>query len=294
MPATSPPPPAEAPAGEAAREVVRHAFHRVLMREPDEAGLQSYATELEAGRLDEAALLNALIDSDEFGRRALMRPAAALEVARGCARAGVLDDGDIEAAAEALRQGAALDDVLRAHPRVRVARGGADDAEALVAAAFQAVLLRDPEPAAVDGYAGALRAGMNPVDLVGELLKSEEFTQTIVRRPAVAERLVESAVAALDGAEPDAAAVTRLVEALESGALDLGGVLKALAAGNGFVRTVIPPEIALLAEQLIVRNMNGRGAAVAAPSAARPLPVTPGRMRAILHTLAAMSEPTPA
>lgn len=159
----------------AAREAdtVRDLYALLLGRTPDDGEIAIHRPA--GGRLDPIGLVRGIVESAEFGRRALALPAVAASVERDLV-ARAQGPGDVLAAR--LRSGAALPDALAAaHLRVgRIAD--------VVGAAFRQLLGREPD--AADAFVEAIADGaLGEEALLAELVASPEFAARLAKSPEV-------------------------------------------------------------------------------------------------------------
>ncbi len=114
---------------------------------------------------------------------------------------------------------------------------------------------------------------LNIVDIVKELVTSEEFAIRFSTHPNVAARLVETLMVRLTGRHPGAAAIAPYVDAMSAG-YPLGDFIDELRRSPEFVgggeRAAneshrVPVELAVLAQDLMAEHMQREGSIVALP-----------------------------
>ena len=142
---------------DAAEATVREAYRRVLLRDPDPGALAAYVAQLTQDRLAAAELIYQLVESKEFGVRALQLP----EVAAALAARG------------------------RGTPAAVAPSPSPADPESVVREAFASVLGREPEAEALGVYSAHLREErLDAAGLMRTLLASDEFRLRLASAPS--------------------------------------------------------------------------------------------------------------
>jgi len=236
---------------------VTEIFRLVLDRNPDDAALNAFSAALDAGDLDVIDIVRELMGSEEYA---------------------VKRRGDSD--------------------KIKEARATAIEI-------FQIIFKREPDESAISAFAAALEVGaLTPIDMVRELLGSEEFATGALLAPLVARHVVSVIFRALMAREPDEEALDSYSAALQGGHYSLSDFLHELLNSAEFnirikrpekivlSKHVIPLELGLLAERLIISRLKLDGCNIEAPSiTARNWPIdAQSQMASMLYTLHMFSD----
>ena len=239
------------------RTAVNLAYLAILRREADAAGAEAFVREIAEGRMTLMQVVEELAKSLEAKRRVENLRTQAQEEAAAVAQA-----------VESLEQS--------------------------VTEIYQLVLGRDADTTGFAHYFAELSAGrMTLIQVMANLLASEEFAQTVLRWPEVARAVTHSALRGLTQSEPDPTTVNRYVNALMTG-YPIEAFIGEFV--NAKVLKPVTPEqdVGILARELIIANLNAQGARISlAPLNADVAPVTPAELSRLMMTLAMLGEPFP-
>ena len=308
---------------ETARLTTAEAFQLILKREAEESALEAYANALLTGAITPLGLIRILIESEEFGARQSqsqvpMSPGAARETTAEAFRRILKrepDEGALEAYGRALAAEAltpldmAIDLIESEEFVVRAEQSSspmsAEAARSIVAEAFRLIFKRDAEESALEAYSDALmNAGVLTLDMIRSLIESDEFGVRAQYHPVVARHLARTVITIFMDRDPGPDTISAYANSIANGHT-LESFLREMITSNEFLSKngagcppsmaspLISHDISELAEQLIVARLVNDGLHISAPpqrTRERP-PVSQDRMRAMLHTLAMLSDP---
>jgi hypothetical protein len=189
-------------------EVVLGLHRRIFKRDPDAAGLRSYAGQLEASK-DLAGLLAAVAASQEFWEGQITERAE--ELVRAAYRALLKREPEeqaLSAYAEQLKEHKNLTTLLRTigESREHWEVLQAANAEELVRAIFAALLNREPEEQALQDYAAKLREKKQLSELMTAVANSQEHWELLLQERA--RELIGAVYRGLLRREPDSVGMT--------------------------------------------------------------------------------------
>jgi hypothetical protein len=173
----------------------------------------------------------------------------------------------------------------------------------MTADAFRRVLKREPEESALDAFSGALLSeALTPHELVLNLIESEEFGTRAQYHPTVAHHLARTVITTLMARDPGPEAISAYANSIANGYTLESFLNEMIGSGEflgriGAVQTVtsspvISYELGQLIEQLIVSHLVNEDLHIATPprELKRRPPVSEGRMRTMIHTLAMLAD----
>lgn len=196
-----------------AAELVNAAYHGILGRAPDEAGLKAYSAELARspgkGGKSLPELLSAMSRSQEHWKELLQQRAEDLvRTTFQCLLQRAPEEHELKSYAEQLRDSRDLGGLLTAvgTSQAHWERTLERRAEELVLALYRGVFDRDPHPESLSRYSAELRASRDISGLLAAIGSSEELWHRQIANHA--EELVRAAYRALLWREPDEGALS--------------------------------------------------------------------------------------
>jgi hypothetical protein len=190
-----------------AEATVIQIFELLLGQMPDEGTLHTYTMALNNREIDGLDIITEIVNSDEFGKKALSHPSVAKKISRELYPWLSKDaQGHAINIAEQLEAGADLETIIASSFRNN---GNSRDK---VVRAFNSVLDRDPEESIVKTFTVALDSGaIDEITLVLELINSAEFARRALRLPAVAEYIAFQIDRILSPARSEDASISKLL-----------------------------------------------------------------------------------
>ena len=174
------------------------------------------------------------------------------------------------------------------------------DTRAQVDQMFRSILRRAPDAEALEAYATALDGGAGALELVGDLIGSQEFGDAAIRHPVVARAVARAAISSLMQRPATEAEVESYGGALSSN-YPLAEFLHELRGSAEYERLApsslgdlarpTPYEIGQLAEGLIVAKLEAQGCIIPLPPLTEEgrKPIDGPQMRSLLLTLAMLA-----